>query len=627
MQRPGRLRSPTRSKQNSSNHDYTTSYGSSSDDSYGRMNSFSRSESGTSQTHYEDFTHTPSPKVLMDEYNLNGLDWEPPPQLQGRDPRRNAAASDPVAMHLLVETAVGDSSFYNVLSMQELDQLKKEEATITRRIPTLRRELQLETKVRDAAQSLGRLSGEKSSKGALPKGRGFEGLSGNDYAASAQKCENMALDLWKLERRQTELREKRLTHTAGVLQLDYEHRTGQSDLKRTNGWDGIDDWSDGFNLQRLAPGVLADTADGIMDIPGVSDHKTDAMLNDLWNVMIEQDAGRRGMARNGADNVEEFSHENFSDRVQNLCSRAATLEQQLRLESNKSTERADLIEQLQDTHDRNDASQKKLQETQSELMDLREAMDEARQEISHAKSSEQEMWSQMDTKTAQISKLEAEKEDFEADIARLQTELTVVRADLDGAYGTRAQRAAEGEEVKKKVEDLEQEKASAASRAELLQKELTELVTEHEALVKQGIDSEKEREGLEGQVDSLREKVEGLEVKLAEYRLKRLGKRGSGNSNDASTPGTTPGGASNRGDVGDSSMSMSVMRNEFKKMMRESRAESFKALKAEQEERRKLEAALRALKKEQGGGSAPPASPSTLSPPGKSGLSRNITTS
>ena len=650
MQRPDRIRSPTRSKQNSSSHNYTTSYGSSSDDSHGRMNSFSRSESGTSQTHYEDFTHTPSPKVLMDEYNQNGLDWEQLPQSQGGD-LRNTAAADPVTMHLLVETAVGDSSLYNVLSMDELDQLKKEEATITRRMPTLRRELQLETKVRDAAQSLGRLSGEKSSKSALPKGRGFEGLSGDDYAASAQKCENMALDLWKLERKQSELREKRLTHTAGVLQLDYEQRTGQSDFKRTNGWDGIEDWSDGFNLQRLAPGTLADTSDGIMDIPGVSDHKTDAMLNDLWNVMIERDAGRRGLGMNGARDMEEFSHDNFSDRVQNLCSRAATLEQQLRVESNKSSERADLIEQLQDTHDRHDASQRNLQETQSELAELQERMNETNKEISYTKSSEQEMLSQMDTKTAQISKLESEKEEFEADVARLQTELTVVRADLDGAYGTRAQRAAEGEDVKKKVEDLEQAKTSAASRSEKLQKELTELVTEHEALVKQGIDSEKEREGLEGQVDTLREKVEGLELKLAEHRMKRLGKRGSDNSNGASTPGTTPGGASSRGDAGDSSMSMSVMRNEFKKMMRESRAESFKALKvryctranglptasvitntlhhyqAEQEERRKLEAALRALKKESGGGSALPASPSTLSPPGKSGLSRNITAS
>ena len=66
--------------------------------------------------------------------------------------------NDPVAMHLLAETAMSDSRDFEVLSFEEIDQLKKERAHLRGKIETSRRKLALERKLRDAAQSLNRLT-------------------------------------------------------------------------------------------------------------------------------------------------------------------------------------------------------------------------------------------------------------------------------------------------------------------------------------------------------------------------------------------------------------------------------------------------------------------------------------
>lgn len=60
-------------------------------------------------------------------------------------------------MYLLTETAIGDSANYEVLSFDEVEQLKKEHSLLSTRIESTKRKLAMETKIRDAAQSLGRL--------------------------------------------------------------------------------------------------------------------------------------------------------------------------------------------------------------------------------------------------------------------------------------------------------------------------------------------------------------------------------------------------------------------------------------------------------------------------------------
>lgn len=205
------------------------------------------------------------------------------------------------------------------------------------------------------------------------------------------------------------------------------------------------------------------------------------------------------------------------------------------------------------------------------------------------------------------ARLQAELTELEGEIVRVQTELTMCKAELDGAYGSRAQRAAEAsvnpaiqEEIDylntKNLELTEELAALKAGppgnsdlqkRVEMLEKELRETIDDYEVITKASVELEKEREKFESLIDSLRDRCEQLETQLSEERINSMG--------TASPTSSTRDGASE-------TTSTMVLKNEFKKMMRDTRAENMRILKAEQEERRRLEALLRTLRKEHASG-------------------------
>lgn len=164
-------------------------------------------------------------------------------QLNPAHPRSSALlnTSDPVTMYLLTETAMGDSNDFEILSFEEVEDLKKERSFLSTRIEGTKRKLALETKLRDAAQSIGRLysppsprsSGEYGANGIKShrRSRSIFGRSGaaevldksdSELAMSQRKCEDLAQELWKLERRSQQINQRLLEHTAGVLQLTHK---------------------------------------------------------------------------------------------------------------------------------------------------------------------------------------------------------------------------------------------------------------------------------------------------------------------------------------------------------------------------------------------------------------------
>lgn len=202
------------------------------------------------------------------------------------------------------------------------------------------------------------------------------------------------------------------------------------------------------------------------------------------------------------------------------------------------------------------------------------------------------------------ARLQAELTELESEIVRAQTELTVVKAELDGAYGTRAERAAEvaanpviqkemdflNRRNRELAEELEAFKTNSAGsgglqqRVEMLEKELRETIDDYEAITKASIEYEKEREAFESNIDSLRERCEQLETQLYEERINCMG------VNSTASPAR---------DGAPTSTTTVFLKNEFKKMMRDMRAENMKILKAEQEERRRLELLVRSTKRVQ----------------------------
>ncbi len=140
---------------------------------------------------------------------------------------------DPIQVHLLTETALSDSRAFEILAPEEVDDLKKQMQSLSMRIDQARANLAIQSKYRDAAISMARLYSPPSSK-ADGKRRSLLGnnrLSDSakeaemERLASERRCEELASDLFSLEKRLMEPQRRLLQHTAGVLQMT--HRASQ----------------------------------------------------------------------------------------------------------------------------------------------------------------------------------------------------------------------------------------------------------------------------------------------------------------------------------------------------------------------------------------------------------------
>jgi hypothetical protein len=226
--------------------------------------------------------------------------------------------------------------------------------------------------------------------------------------------------------------------------------------------------------------------------------------------------------------------------------------------------------------------QAELAESATKIDDVVTALKEATMEKEAAEARSLETTNALNAK-------EEEFRNLESDIVRLTTELTFAKAELDGAYGTRAQRAADSAAnpaIKRELDDLSEKNQAimdeltalrkvqdAASQSEAearnsernLKAELSGMAGEYEALTRDAIQNEKDRDVLESQIDKLRDDKEALERELSDEKVKWLGVR------SPSTP-MGPGGL----DMGATSIRM--LREDFRKMMRDRTAEGLKAL-------------------------------------------------
>lgn len=322
-------------------------------------------------------------------------------------------------------------------------------------------------------------------------------------------------------------------------------------------------------------------------------------------------------------------HAELQDIIHDRESRIQGLEAQLRAISHDdqrlATSEALLKQQIQDKTQLLDSSQASVKRLEAEILRLRTET-VVSQDDQRLATSEALLKHQIQEKTQLLESTQANVEKLEAEVVRLRTEVTVTRAELDGAYGTRAQRAAEGgldpslqreldelatrnlslleETAALKTQNELGERASKGfqQRIEVLQKELSETIDEYEAMTKRSVEFEKDREQLEITIDNWRERCESLESQLNDEKVKWMGVKTANEGTKESVP--------------IQNTSTAVLRNEFKKMMRDTRAEAMRAvrvsenfdisldcannhLQAEQEERRKLEAIIRTLKKEQ----------------------------
>lgn len=125
--------------------------------------------------------------------------------------------NDPIQVHLLTETALSDSKKWEVLSQEEVDDLKKQIQSLTVRIQQARANLAIQTKYRDAAIAMTRLYSSAKRMTVDPKAAETH----MEREASERACEELATELFDLEKRIMEPQRRLLQHTAGILQLTH----------------------------------------------------------------------------------------------------------------------------------------------------------------------------------------------------------------------------------------------------------------------------------------------------------------------------------------------------------------------------------------------------------------------
>ncbi|KAI0601688.1 Up-regulated during septation-domain-containing protein [Biscogniauxia sp. FL1348] len=179
----------------------------------------------------------PRPAALEESYRQESLDG-----FERENPRYNPMNServqssvlvdlkDPVQVHLLAETALLDSKEYEILSQEEVDELKKQCQVLNQRIEQTRSNLAIQSKYRDAAMSMSRLYSPTRAEGRRKSLLSNRLSGGSDAAreteaecdAIQKKCEDLASELWSLEKRLMEPQRRLLQHTAGILQLTHK---------------------------------------------------------------------------------------------------------------------------------------------------------------------------------------------------------------------------------------------------------------------------------------------------------------------------------------------------------------------------------------------------------------------
>lgn len=124
-------------------------------------------------------------------------------------------------MHLLTETALTDSKEWEILAQEEVDDLKKQIQSLTVRIEQARANLAIQTKYRDAAISMSKLytAGKRGNRATADPTAQETAVERQE---SEQRCEELATELFNLEKEVLAPQRRLLQHTAAILQLTHK---------------------------------------------------------------------------------------------------------------------------------------------------------------------------------------------------------------------------------------------------------------------------------------------------------------------------------------------------------------------------------------------------------------------
>ncbi|KAI0722322.1 Up-regulated during septation-domain-containing protein [Cerioporus squamosus] len=136
------------------------------------------------------------------------------------------SSKDELLVSLLASEAIVDSRGCEILSAEEVEELKKEYQVLSSRLVALTKKLTLETKIRDAALSLSRAN---TSYKSVSKQTSEQLENANRKVDLAQK------ELWRVSEKASEINRRLLEHRAGVLSYSVRSYEKKSAPEAVNG--------------------------------------------------------------------------------------------------------------------------------------------------------------------------------------------------------------------------------------------------------------------------------------------------------------------------------------------------------------------------------------------------------
>ncbi|TNY18423.1 Proteophosphoglycan 5 [Rhodotorula diobovata] len=379
-------------------------------------------------------------------------------------------SQDALMIELLSGAAVVEARDFEILAWEETQEAKKEHALLSTRIASLTRSVALETRLRDSAAKLVRLSAPASeastpsNPGSPARPRVTREQAEAQLATAQAKLEALQADLYKVGSREAELRTKLLRHTAAVLAASLRQKEQEdeglstpaaahtlspalgspaaaSHLRATpsstgsNRFDGAHFFAG--NREAIVPRARTISANGTVGSPYASPQLGASGSFGVNAVQLEHEVAERDA------------------RIKELEAQASSLERRLvevqqQAEADVRAVREALDRKEPEAREEQERTRRELSSAQADVKGLREELHAARDDVEHARRQHEVL-----RREADEARREAEEHRSRLSLSRSSPSADDAQGEVDAASKLRDQ-ALELAETQHKLEEAEE---------------------------------------------------------------------------------------------------------------------------------------------------------------------------
>ncbi|GAA6048508.1 hypothetical protein JCM3770_006528 [Rhodotorula araucariae] len=396
---------------------------------------------------------------------------------------------DSLLIEILSGTAMLEAKDFEVLSWEEMQEAKKEHAVLSTRISTLTRSVALETRLRDSAAKLVRLS---APAGAIPasnpaspaRPRVTREQAEAQLATAQAKLDALQSELYKVGSRESDARTKLLQHTAAVLAISLrqkEHEEQGLPPAAVNnalspalaGSERRDTTSPTGSNRFDGAHFFAGSREAIVPTPRLRTVSGGGSGSPYASP--QPGAGSGGTFGANALHLQHDLAERDA-RIKELEGHADSLERQLDEVKQRAGEdlravRAELERARDAVKEEQDSAKREVSAAHAEVEELREELHAAREDVEHARRDAEAARHEADE-----ARREADRERREAEEHRSQATLARSGASADSPHSTGATR--QDQDAARRVRDMGMQLAEAEHKLSEAEERVADLEEE-----------------------------------------------------------------------------------------------------------------------------------------------------